>query len=150
MVELCVAAHFYVRQATMSFAGIDRNMKEAAMVDGAGRAGVFAKITIPLTFPALVAGAVTAWTHALGEFGGTIIFAGSFRGVAQTMPLVIYGALERDFDAEVALAVLVPGFSFIVILAARFFARRAEKRGPGVADRGGSRPPGARPPRLRP
>ncbi len=128
MAELFVATHFYVRQAAVGFAGIDRDVEEAAMVDGAGRTGVFAKITLPLAFPALVAGAVTAWARALGEFGGTIIFAGSFQGVTQTMPLAIYGTLERDFDAAVALSVLVLGFSFAVILAARFFTRRAEKR----------------------
>jgi molybdate transport system permease protein len=70
MAELFVAAHFYVRQAAVGFAGINRDVEEAAMVDGAGRAGVFVKITIPLAFPALVAGAVTAWARALGEFGG--------------------------------------------------------------------------------
>ncbi len=125
MAELFVASHFYVRQAAVGFAGIDRDVEEAAMVDGAGRTGVFTKITLPLAFPALVAGAVTAWARALGEFGGTIVFAGSFQGVTQTMPLAIYGTLERDFDAAVALSVLVLGFSFAVILAARFFTRRA-------------------------
>ncbi len=126
MAELFVASHFYVRQAAVGFAGIDRDVEEAAMVDGAGRVVVFTKITLPLAFPALVAGAVTAWARALGEFGGTIVFAGSFQGVTQTLPLAIYGTLERDFDAAVALSVLVLGFSFAVILAARFFTRRAE------------------------
>ena len=129
MAELFVASHFYVRQAAVGFASIDRDVEEAALVDGAGRVKVFSKITIPLALPALIAGAVTAWARALGEFGGTIIFAGSFRGVTQTMPLAIYGALENDFDAAVALSVLVLGFAFVVILAARFFTRRAEERG---------------------
>ena len=128
MAELFVATHFYVRQAAVGFAGIDRDVEAAAMVDGASRVKVFSKITIPLALPALVAGAVTAWARALGEFGGTIIFAGSFQGVTQTMPLAIYGALERDFDAAVALSVLVLGFSFVVILVARFFTRRIEER----------------------
>jgi molybdate transport system permease protein len=128
MAELFVAMHFYVRQAEVGFGRIDRDVEAAAMVDGAGRAKVFSKITIPLAFPSLVAGAVTAWARALGEFGGTIIFAGSFPGVTQTMPLAIYGTLESDFDAAVALSVLVLGFSFAVILAARFFTRRAEER----------------------
>ena len=128
MAELFVASHFYVRQAAVGFAGIDRDVEAAAMVDGAGRVKVFAKITVPLAFPALVAGAVTAWARALGEFGGTIVFAGSFRGVTQTMPLAIYGALEGDFDAAVALSVLVLGFSFVVILATRFFTRRIAER----------------------
>ena len=129
MAELFVASHFYVRQAAVGFASIDRDVEEAAMVDGASRVKVFSKITIPLALPALVAGAVMAWARALGEFGGTIIFAGSFRGVTQTMPLAIYGTLETDFDAAVALSVLVLGFSFTIILAARFFTRRAEERG---------------------
>jgi molybdate transport system permease protein len=128
LAELFVATHFYVRQAASGFERVDRNVEEAALVDGAGRVGVFSKVTIPLAFPALVAGAVTAWARALGEFGGTIIFAGSFRGVTQTMPLAIYSTLESDFDAAVALAVLVLGFSFVVILAARFFTRKAEER----------------------
>ena len=128
MAELFVASHFYVRQAIVGFASMDRNLEAAAMVDGASRVKVFSKITLPLTFPALVAGAVTAWARALGEFGGTIIFAGSFQGVTQTMPLAIYGTLERDFDAAVALSVMVLGFSFVVILVARFFSRRAEER----------------------
>jgi molybdate transport system permease protein len=128
MAELFVATHFYVRQAVVSFAGIDRDVEAAAMVDGASRVKVFLRITIPLAFPALVAGAVTAWARALGEFGGTIIFAGSFQGVTQTMPLAIYGVLESDFNAAVALSVLVLGFSFVVILTARFFTRRIEER----------------------
>ena len=126
LAELFVATHFYVPQAAVGFGRVDRGVEEAAMVDGASRMGVFS--TVPLAFPALLAGAVTAWARALGEFGGTIIFAGNFRGVTQTMPLAIYGALESDFDAAVALAVLVLGFSFAVILAARFFARKAEER----------------------
>lgn len=128
LAELFVATHFYVRQAAVGFSRIDRDVEEAAMVDGASRALVFSRITIPLAFPALVAGAVTAWARALGEFGGTIIFAGSFRGVTQTLPLAIYGTLESDFDAAVALSVLVLGFSFAIILTARFFTRRAEER----------------------
>lgn len=128
LAELFVATHFYVRQAEVGFRRIDREVEEAAMVDGASRTRVFSKITIPLAFPSLVAGAVTSWARALGEFGGTIIFAGSFRGVTQTMPLAIYGTLESDFDAAVALSVLVLGFSFVIILTARFFARKAEER----------------------
>jgi molybdate transport system permease protein len=128
MAELFVASHFYVRQATVGFERIDRDVEAAAMVDGASRMKVFSKITIPLAFPALVAGAVTSWARALGEFGATIIFAGSFQGITQTMPLAIYGTLESDFDAAVALSVLVLGFSFVIILTTRFFTRRIEER----------------------
>jgi molybdate transport system permease protein len=89
-------------------------------VDGAGRFSVFTRVTVPLAFPALVAGAVTAWARALGEFGATIIFAGSFRGITQTIPLAIFAEFQSDIDAAVALSVLVLGFAFVVILAVRY------------------------------
>jgi molybdate transport system permease protein len=130
LAELFVATHFYVRQATVGFGQIERGIEEAALVDGGGPITVFLKVTIPLAFPALVAGAVTAWARALGEFGGTIIFAGNIQGVTQTIPLAIFSELEKDFDAAVALSVLVLGFAFVVILTARYLTRKAaEVRG---------------------
>jgi molybdate transport system permease protein len=95
------------------------------MVDGANQFSVFARVTVPLAFPALVAGAVMAWARALGEFGGTIIFAGSFQGVTQTIPLAIFAARESNFDAAVALSVMVLVFAFTVILVARFLLGKA-------------------------
>jgi molybdate transport system permease protein len=124
MAEIFVAAHFYVRQASIGFAEVRRDVEEAAMVDGAGWFSVFTRVTFPLAFPALVAGAVTAWARALGEFGGTIIFAGSFRGITQTIPLAIFAEFQSDIDAAVALSVLVLGFAFVVILAVRYLAAR--------------------------
>ena len=125
MAEIFVAAHFYVRQASIGFAGVRRDVEEAAMVDGAGRFSVFIKVTVPLAFPALVAGALTAWARALGEFGATVIFAGSFRGITQTIPLAIFAEFQGDIDAAVALSVLVLGFAFAVILAVRYLTARS-------------------------
>jgi molybdate transport system permease protein len=126
--EVFVAAHFYVRQASVGFAQVRREVEEAAMVDGAGRFSVFTRVTVPLAFPALLAGAVMAWARALGEFGGTIIFAGSFPGVTQTIPLAIFAARESNFDAAVALSVMVLGFAFTVILIARYLLGRDAER----------------------
>lgn len=129
--QLFVAAHFYVRQATVGFGQVDKEVEEAARVDGARSGKVFTSITVPLAFPALVAGAVTAWARALGEFGATIILAGNLQGVTQTMPLAIYAAFEGDLDAAVALSVLVLGFSFVVILTARLLTKKAQERSRG-------------------
>lgn len=126
MAEIFVAAPFYVRQAATGFGAIDLTVEEAALVDGAGRSTVFFRITVPLAFPALVAGALTAWARALGEFGATVIFAGSFRGVTQTIPLAIFAEFHRDLDAAVALSVLVLGFAFAVILAVRYLTNRKD------------------------
>ena len=128
MAEIFVAAPFYVRQAATGFGAVDRTVEEAALVDGASRSTVFFRVTVPLAFPALVAGALTAWARALGEFGATIIFAGSFRGVTQTIPLAIFAEFHRDLDAAVALSVLVLGFAFAVILAVRYLTTRATGR----------------------
>ncbi len=122
--EVFVAGHFYVRQAAVGFAAVNRDVEEAALVDGAGRLSTFVRVTVPLAFPALVAGAVVAWARALGEFGATIIFAGSFRGVTQTIPLAIFSEFQSNIDAAVALSVLVLGFAFVVILTAKYLARR--------------------------
>jgi len=123
--EVFVAAHFYVRQAAVGFAGVRRDVEEAAMVDGAGRLSTFTRVTVPLAFPALVAGAVMAWARALGEFGATIIFAGSFQGVTQTIPLAIFAEFQTNIDSAVALSVLALGFAFVVILAVKYLTRRA-------------------------
>ncbi|HEX5913329.1 MAG TPA: ABC transporter permease subunit, partial [Rubrobacter sp.] len=63
MAEVFVAAPFYVRQAATGFGAIDRTVEEAAMVDGADRWRRFFRVTVPLAFPALVAGALTAWAR---------------------------------------------------------------------------------------
>ena len=122
--EVFVAAHFYVRQATVGFSQVRREVEEAARVDGASRFGAFTKVTVPLAFPALVAGAVMAWARALGEFGATVVFAGSFQGVTQTIPLAIFAEFQTNIDAAVALSVLVLGFAFTVILAVRLLTAR--------------------------
>jgi molybdate transport system permease protein len=127
--EVFVAAHFYVRQATVGFSQVRRDVEEAARVDGAGHFGVFTKVTVPLAFPALLAGAVMAWARALGEFGGTVIFAGSFQGVTQTIPLAIFAEFQTNIDAAVALSVLVLGFAFVVILTVKFLTRQATENG---------------------
>ena len=125
MAEIFVAAPFYIRQAATGFGAVDRTVEEAAMVDGADRWRRFFRVTVPLAFPALVAAALTAWARALGEFGATIIFAGSFRGVTQTIPLAIFAEFQSDIDAAVALSVLVLGFAFAVILAVRYLTARS-------------------------
>jgi len=123
MAEVFVAAPFYVRQAATGFAEVERSIEEAALVDGADRPAAFFRVTVPLAFPALVAGAITAWARALGEFGATIVFAGSLPGVTQTVPLAIYAVFQNDLDAAVALSVLVLGFAFAVILTVRYLLR---------------------------
>jgi molybdate transport system permease protein len=82
-------------------------------------------VTVPLAAPSLAAGAVLCWARALGEFGATIMFAGSFRGRTQTMPLAIYAALESDTDAAIGLSIVLLAISFVLLAAFRRWLRVA-------------------------
>ncbi|MEO6206610.1 MAG: ABC transporter permease [Candidatus Limnocylindrales bacterium] len=126
LAQTFVAAPFYVRSARAGFMAVDRDLEDAARVDGAGEAQVLRFITIPLASPALAGGLVMTWARALGEFGATIMFAGSLGGATQTLPLVVYAEFgSGDLDAAVAAAVILTLAAFAVLIAARGLGRRA-------------------------
>jgi molybdate transport system permease protein len=103
-----VAAPFYLRQAHAAFAAIERSHIEAALALGATQVGLLLRIAIPIARSALLAGLSLAWARALGEFGATLMFAGSFQRITQTAPLAIYDQFATDLPAALALsAVLV-------------------------------------------
>ncbi|MCC6453597.1 MAG: molybdate ABC transporter permease subunit [Caldilineaceae bacterium] len=116
MAQLFVAAPFYVKAAAAGFSAIDRELEQAAALDGASGWQVFRLITLPMARTALLGGAVMTWARALGEFGATIIFAGNFPGRTQTMPLAIYLGFELDLNIALTLAVILLAASFLVLL----------------------------------
>ncbi len=123
LAQLFVAAPFYVRAARAGFLGVPVEMEQAAMLEGS-RWQVFRHVTAPLAAPSLLGGAVMCWARAIGEFGATIMFAGSFPGRTQTMPLAIYAALQSDLDAAIVLSLILLGVSFVLLLAFRRFLER--------------------------
>lgn len=126
LAQCFVAIPFYVRTARTGFAGVDRDLELAAYVDGASPWAAFWHVTVPLALPSLLAGSVLCWARALGEFGATIMFAGSFRGRTQTMPLAIYASLETDLGAALALGTLLVAISVLVLAALRYATRTRE------------------------
>ena len=114
-----VASPFYVRAAVAAFEGVDARLLEAAATLGASPWRAFSRVAVPLARRGLAAGSAVAFARGLGEFGATIIFAGSLRGVTQTLPLAIYGELDRDFDAAIAISVLLVVVSAAVLIAVR-------------------------------
>jgi molybdate transport system permease protein len=114
-----VAAPFYMRQAQAAFAAVDPNLIEASRTLGAGEARTFARVAIPSALPGLAAGTALAWGRALGEFGATLMFAGSFRGVTQTVPLAIYDRFADDFTAALALSAVLVCVSAGLLLAVK-------------------------------
>ncbi|RIK43317.1 MAG: molybdate ABC transporter permease subunit [Chloroflexi bacterium] len=124
LAQLFVAAPYYVKAAVGGFAGVERDLEQAAAMDGAGSWAIFRHITIPLAWPVLFGGAVMTWARALGEFGATIIFAGNFPGRTQTMPLAIYIGFELDLNVALTLSVILLFFSFLVLFIVKGLLRQ--------------------------
>jgi molybdate transport system permease protein len=119
LAEFFVAAPFYVRAARSAFDGVDRELETVSRTLGVSDWATFWRVTVPVAFPSLLGGAVMCWARALGEFGATIMFAGSFIGRTQTMPLAIYAALESDLDAALVLSAILTLVSFAVLVLLR-------------------------------
>lgn len=126
MAQLFAASPFFIRAAKAGFASVDRDVEAAALTDGAGPREVFRLVTWPLAWPFLLEGMVLAWARALGEFGATILFAGSLAGRTRTVTLSIYAALESDLDAALALSAVMALVAFGLLFAFRLLAGRRE------------------------
>ncbi|HEY6193182.1 MAG TPA: ABC transporter permease [Bacteroidota bacterium] len=119
LAQLFVAAPLYIKSARAGFSTVERELEQAAEIDGASPSQRFRLITVPLSIHALAGGTIMTWARALGEFGATIIFAGNFPGKTQTMPLAIYMGFEIDFRIAVTLALILLFLSFLVLLTVR-------------------------------
>lgn len=119
MAQTFVALPFLVITAEGALRTARGGYEEAAATLGARPMTVFARVTVPLIAPSLAAGAVLCWARALGEFGATITFAGSFPGRTETMPVAVYYALESSPDAALALSLVLLAVSVTVLVALR-------------------------------
>jgi molybdate transport system permease protein len=120
LAQTFVSAPFFIRSARSGIASVDRDLEDAARVDGASEPQVFRSITVPLASQALAAGLVMTWARSLGEFGATIMFAGSVEGRTQTLPLVVYAEFQGGgLDASIAAAAILVLAAFGVLVAVR-------------------------------
>ena len=125
LAQTFVATPFYIKTAIAAFASLDRELEQAAAVDGASPWQVFVRITVPLCWPILLGGLVMSWARALGEFGATIIFAGNFPGRTQTMPLAIYIGFELDLGMALTLSIILLTISYLLL----FLVKRILQQG---------------------
>jgi molybdate transport system permease protein len=114
-----VASPFYLRAALSAFEAVDPTLLGAARTLGAGPFRVFGRVALPLALPGLGAGSTLAFARGLGEFGATIMFAGSLPGRTQTAPLAIYDALDEEFEVALALGALLVLVSAVLLLAVK-------------------------------
>ena len=124
VIAICfVAGPFYLRQAIASFETLDKDVLDAARVDGAGPFRVLVSVSIPLASTGLAAGAALAFARGVGEFGATIMFAGNLRAVTQTLPLLIYQDFELSFDLALAISALLVVVSAAVLITVKLVSR---------------------------
>ena len=118
-----VASPFYIRSAVAAFESVDPALTQAARTLGAGPARTFARVALPLAAGGLGAGAALAFARGIGEFGATLMFAGSLRGVTQTLPLAIYEAFDVDFRLALAISAELVAVSAAILLGAKVATR---------------------------
>jgi len=111
-----VSSPFYVRQAIAAFGAVDATLLDASRTLGAGPAKTLFRVALPLASPGLAAGSALAWARGIGEFGATIMFAGSFQGETQTLSLAIYAQLDQDRDVALAIGALLVSISVAVLV----------------------------------
>jgi molybdate transport system permease protein len=129
-----VAMPFHVRQAMAAFRSVDPDLLGSARTLGAGPVMTFARVAVPVAGPGLVAGAALAWARALGEFGATLLFAGSFPGRTQTLSLAIYANLS-DFPVALAMAGVLVAVSAGLLVGVKLLLRGAEPFDPAAGGR---------------
>ena len=111
-----VSSPLYVRLGISAFEAVDPRLIEASRTLGAGPRRTFFRVALPLAGGGLSAASALAFARGLGEFGATIMFAGSLQSVTQTLPLAIYAQLDLDFDIALALGAFLVVVSVAVLL----------------------------------
>jgi molybdate transport system permease protein len=129
LAQAFVAGPFYVRAAVVGFASIPDDVIDAARVDGADESALFWYVMLPMAGRGLGAGLVLSWARALGEFGATLMFAGSLSGITQTMPLLIYETFQTDIDAAITAGVLLVGVAMAALFISGWLTGREDSTG---------------------
>ena len=117
-----VASPLYVRQAIAAFEAIDPNLVAASRTLGAGPVRTFFRVALPLARGGLAAGEALCLARSIGEFGATIMFAGSLQGRTQTLTLAVYQEFDSNFDTALAISALLVLVSLAILLALKLSA----------------------------
>ena len=114
--ETFVASPFLLRSAKTGFENMDKDILNSARILSGSRLRVFFTVSLPLSMRAVTSGTMMTWARAMGEFGATLMFAGSLPGITETMPLAIYVFLYSDPTAGVMLSIVLIMISFSVLI----------------------------------
>ncbi len=122
-----MALPLMVRAMRLSIEAVDRRLESAARTLGAGPWRVFWTLTLPLSVPGVLAGAVLGFARSIGEFGATITFVSNVPGQTQTLPLAIYSALQQPGAEAMVwrLSAISVSLSLVALIASELLTRRA-------------------------
>ncbi len=123
MAIIFVASPFYLRGAIAAFEAVDPTLIDVAGTLGAGPVRRMLKVAIPVAGGGLGAAAAVAFARGIGEFGATILFAGSLQGITQTLPLAVYSLFDANLDQAIAIGVLLIIVSAAILLIAKWLVR---------------------------
>jgi molybdate transport system permease protein len=113
-----VAFPLVFKPARAAFEAVDGQLEQAARVLGIGEIGIFFRVTLPLAWRGILAGVLLAFARALGEFGATLMVAGSIPGKTQTLSIAVYEAVQAGQDGVANSLVLITSAVCIVVLLA--------------------------------
>ncbi|MDN3920914.1 molybdate ABC transporter permease subunit [Roseateles violae] len=113
-----VAFPLVMKSARAAFEGVDAQLERAARVLGLSEAAVFFRVTLPMAWRGLLAGLLLAFARALGEFGATLMVAGSIPGRTQTLSVAVYEAVQAGQDDVANLLVLIISLTCVLVLLA--------------------------------
>ncbi len=113
-----VAFPLLLKSARAAFEGVDPQSEQAARVLGLGEWAVFFRITVPLAWPGILAGTLLVFARSLGEFGATLMVAGSIPGRTQTLSIAVYEAVQSGQDSVANGLVLIVSVTCVVVLLA--------------------------------
>jgi molybdate transport system permease protein len=122
MAIVFVASPFYIRGAIGAFESVDATLLDVAGTLGAGPLRRMLRVAVPLARAGLGASAALAFARGIGEFGATILFAGSFPGTTQTLPLAVYSLFDANLDQAVAIGVLLLVLAAAILLTAKLLS----------------------------
>lgn len=111
-----VAFPLVFKSARAAFEAVDTQLEQAARVLGVGEMGVFLRITVPLAWRGILAGLLLAFARAMGEFGATLMVAGSIPGKTQTLSVAVYEAVQAGQDDTANLLVIITSLTCMAVL----------------------------------
>ncbi len=124
--QVFVASPFVLRSAKNAFQNIDRDLINSARILTPSKIRIFFTITLPIAKRQIISGLAMTWARAMGEFGATLMFAGNFRTITQTMPLAIYSLMASDPFGAIVLSTLLIIISFTILILIKILEQKKE------------------------